>query len=234
MVRRKHDRFDHTSGGVVVIDRRIGGLGGLFSLSIPVDPALAAAAQAMARGADSGVAGGWALPPGFSAVLQPRSGTCAAAWYGGAGSRRRPADRCGGARRSALSGDRAQFLGHARATQSPCGPCARRDVTRGGFHDGEGREFAFLRDKPCPVQKRIVLATSTGEIAVRLITSLAARRIEVWVNEGDEIERGQRIGRILLGSTVVLELPATAKLLVRTGERVRAGETAVAEGLPPP
>ncbi len=102
------------------------------------------------------------------------------------------------------------------------------------FMDGEGREFAFLRDKPCPVQKRIVLATSTGEIAVRLITSLAARRIEVWVNEGDEIERGQRIGRILLGSTVVLELPATAKLLVRTGERVRAGETAVAEGLPPP
>lgn len=97
------------------------------------------------------------------------------------------------------------------------------------FLDGEGREFAFLREKRCPVQKRLVLETRAGEIAVRLITSLAARRIETWVQEGQEIERGQRIGRILLGSTVVLELPPDANLLVRVGERVWAGETAVAE-----
>jgi phosphatidylserine decarboxylase len=66
---------------------------------------------------------------------------------------------------------------------------------------------------------------------VRLITSLAARRIETWVREGEQIERGQRIGRILLGSTVVLELPPAVSLLVRTGDRVWAGETAVAEGV---
>lgn len=102
------------------------------------------------------------------------------------------------------------------------------------FMDGEGREFAFLRDKPCPVQKRLVIATAMGEIAVRLITSLAARRIEVWVKEGDEIARGQRIGRILLGSTVVLELPEAAPLLVRIGERVWAGQTAIAKALPSP
>lgn len=102
------------------------------------------------------------------------------------------------------------------------------------FMDGEGREFAFLREKPCPVQKRLVVATEAGDVAVRLITSLAARRIETWVQEGETIERGQRIGRILLGSTVVLELPAAAGLLVRVGERVRAGETAVANGLSSP
>ncbi|MGH8145772.1 MAG: phosphatidylserine decarboxylase [Rhodanobacteraceae bacterium] len=100
-----------------------------------------------------------------------------------------------------------------------------------GFMDGEGREFAFLRAKTCPVQKRLVIATAAGLVAVRLITSVAARRIEIWVGEGEEIERGQRVGRILLGSTVVLELPATTKLLVRTGDRVWAGETEVAEGL---
>lgn len=99
-----------------------------------------------------------------------------------------------------------------------------------GFMDGEGREFAFLREKSCPVQKRLVIATDAGQVAVRLITSLAARRIETWVRAGEEIERGQRIGRILLGSTVVLELPAAVNLLVRTGDRVWAGETAVAEG----
>ncbi len=99
------------------------------------------------------------------------------------------------------------------------------------FMDGEGREFVFLREKTCPVQKRLVIATDGGQVAVRLITSLAARRIETWVREGEEVERGQRIGRILLGSTVVLELPAATKLLVRVGDRVWAGQTAVAEGL---
>ena len=101
------------------------------------------------------------------------------------------------------------------------------------FMDGEGRQFAFLRNKPCPVQKRVVISTDAGEIAVRLITSLAARRIELWVQENDPVARGQRIGRILLGSTVVLELPASVTLLVRTGERVTAGETVVAHGIAP-
>jgi|SRR5690348_1147603 len=100
------------------------------------------------------------------------------------------------------------------------------------FMDGEGREFAFLREKRCPVQKRVLLETGMGKVAIRLITSLAARRIETWVRAGEEVERGQRIGRILLGSTVVLELPVDAKLLVRVGERVWAGETAIAEALP--
>jgi phosphatidylserine decarboxylase len=102
------------------------------------------------------------------------------------------------------------------------------------FMDGEGREFAFLREKSCPVQKRVVVATAAGQIAVRLITSVAARRIETWVREGEEIARGQRIGRILLGSTVVLELPASVNLLVRTGDRVWAGQTVVAEGMTSP
>ncbi len=102
------------------------------------------------------------------------------------------------------------------------------------FMDGEGREFVFLREKSCPVQKRLVIATGAGQVAVRLITSLAARRIETWVGEGERIERGQRIGRILLGSTVVVELPPEATLLVRPGDRVRAGETPVAESVAAP
>jgi len=97
------------------------------------------------------------------------------------------------------------------------------------FMDGEGREFAFLREKSCPMQKRVVFSTSAGEIAVRLITSLAARRIEIWVQEEQHVVRGQRIGRILLGSTVVLELPATMNLSVQVGDRVKAGETVIAQ-----
>lgn len=97
------------------------------------------------------------------------------------------------------------------------------------FMDGEGRDFAFLREKRCPVQTRIVLESEEyGPLAVRLITSLAARRIEIWHQEGDMIGRGERLGRILLGSTVVLELPAAFSLRTRLGQYVLAGESLVA------
>lgn len=96
------------------------------------------------------------------------------------------------------------------------------------FMDGEGQEFAFLRGKPCPVQKRVVIRTSAGILAIRLITSLAARRLETWINAGEYVARGQRIGKILLGSTVVLELPPSMSLTVQIGDRVWAGETVVA------
>lgn len=101
------------------------------------------------------------------------------------------------------------------------------------FMDGEGRDFSFLREKHCPVQTRVVLETQQyGRLAVRLITSLAARRIEVWLQQGDTVERGERLGRILLGSTVVLEIPQTIPLCVQPGRRVRAGETLVTAGTP--
>lgn len=97
--------------------------------------------------------------------------------------------------------------------------------------DGEGRDFAFLREKHRPVQVRVVLDTEQyGRLAIRLITSLTARRVEVWPRENDMIERGQRLGRILLGSTVVLEIPQAVPLCVKPGQRVRAGETRVTAG----
>lgn len=100
-----------------------------------------------------------------------------------------------------------------------------------GFMDGEGRNFAFLREKQCPVQTRIVLDTKEyGQLAVRLITSIAARRIEVWPCDGDMLARGQRLGRILLGSTVVLEMPDDLVVCVQKGQRVWAGETVVTVG----
>lgn len=101
------------------------------------------------------------------------------------------------------------------------------------FMDGEGRDFSFLREKHCPVQTRVVLDTEQyGRLAVRLITSVAARRIEVWPREGNRVERGERLGRILLGSTVVLELSEAFPLCVKPGQRVIAGETLVTAGAP--
>lgn len=99
------------------------------------------------------------------------------------------------------------------------------------YMDGEGRQFAFLAEKPCPVQIRICVQTASGEIAIRLITSLAARRLESFVKVGDSVVRGQRIGKILLGSTVVLEIPEQWPLRIQAGERVWAGDTLVTQEL---
>ncbi len=96
------------------------------------------------------------------------------------------------------------------------------------FMDGEGRNFAFLREKLAPVQKVVTYDTAWGHIRVRLVTSFLARRVEVWSTAGDGAQKGDKLGRILLGSTVVLEIPATMEVLVAEGERVTAGETIVA------
>jgi phosphatidylserine decarboxylase len=67
-----------------------------------------------------------------------------------------------------------------------------------------------------PVQKVITLQTEIGEVVVRQISSIWARRIETFVKPGDYVEIGQRIGRIHLGSTVVLELPKKVKITVKS------------------
>lgn len=96
--------------------------------------------------------------------------------------------------------------------------------------DGEGKDLVFLKEKNSPVQAVVTYDTEWGEIKVRLITSLLARRIEVWDEMGDTVEKGARMGRILLGSTVVIELPERLNLLVGLGETVVAGESILSDG----
>ncbi len=45
---------------------------------------------------------------------------------------------------------------------------------------------------------------------------------------GQRLERGQRIGRIMLGSTTTFDIPGRHRLLVPPGSQVVAGETEIA------
>ncbi|HET7674780.1 MAG TPA: phosphatidylserine decarboxylase [Gammaproteobacteria bacterium] len=87
------------------------------------------------------------------------------------------------------------------------------------------RHDIYMREHDSPVQKIVTIASRWGLVKVRLITSLMARRIRVWVQPGEHVDKGQRIARILLGSTVVLQLPPGMPLNIRKGERMVAGET---------
>ena len=98
------------------------------------------------------------------------------------------------------------------------------------YMDGEGKDLVYLKEKVCPVQKVVTMNTKWGEFKVRLITSLAATRLAVFVEAGATVEKGQRLGHILAGSTVVLEMPDSIALDVNLQDRVVGGETVLHGG----
>jgi phosphatidylserine decarboxylase len=90
----------------------------------------------------------------------------------------------------------------------------------------------FIHGKAAPVQQIVTLQTDMGDVKVRLITSYWASRIKVWVHPGQSIAKGQRIGRILLGSTVVVELPGKIDFSLKPMQHVTAGETIICPDRP--
>lgn len=96
-------------------------------------------------------------------------------------------------------------------------------------NSSETADEVYLHDKPGPVQQILTLETSYGELKLRLITSYWASRLKVWVHEGDRLAKGERVGRILLGSSVVVDFPANLAFSVKRGQRVVGGETIIAK-----
>lgn len=72
------------------------------------------------------------------------------------------------------------------------------------------------------------LATQAGEVRIRQIAGLIARRVVTRAQVGDSLRAGDRIGLIRFGSRVDVFLPDCYEPAVRPGERVRAGETVIA------
>src|SRR5271163_543969 len=75
-----------------------------------------------------------------------------------------------------------------------------------------------------------VIASAGGtRIGVIQIAGLVARRIVLFVREGESVAAGQRIGMIRFGSRVDVYLPEGARPLVAEGQTAVAGETALAD-----
>jgi phosphatidylserine decarboxylase len=49
-----------------------------------------------------------------------------------------------------------------------------------------------------------------------------------WVGRGDEVARGDRISLIQFGSRCDVYLPLSAKIKIKTGDKVVGGETVLA------
>jgi phosphatidylserine decarboxylase len=65
-------------------------------------------------------------------------------------------------------------------------------------------------------------------IVVRQITGAIARRIVAWAEVGDELKKGEHFGMIRFGSRTELYLPISATVLVKVGDHVAGGSTAIA------
>jgi len=74
-----------------------------------------------------------------------------------------------------------------------------------------------------------ILIEDIDSVKVIQIAGFIARRIECFVKADDRVIKGDRIGRINLGSQVTMILPRNIKLKVREGQKVKAGETIIAE-----
>jgi phosphatidylserine decarboxylase len=75
------------------------------------------------------------------------------------------------------------------------------------------------------------VVTVRGEgytVTFKQIAGLLARRIVFNFQEGDMVQRGQRVGLIKFGSRVDVLIPPEAALQVKVGERVKGGSSVLA------
>jgi phosphatidylserine decarboxylase len=98
----------------------------------------------------------------------------------------------------------------------------------------EHREGEFLNAGRADASHRneavdLILRTRFGEIAVRQVAGVIARKIICAVHIGEQLQRGARYGMIKYGSRLEVYVPSEVrfKVTVEVGQRVKAGETVI-------
>ncbi|HMF07691.1 MAG TPA: phosphatidylserine decarboxylase [Thermoanaerobaculia bacterium] len=93
-----------------------------------------------------------------------------------------------------------------------------------------GRKMAAFAEKASldNEQNRITVTGQRGAVTFKQIAGALARRIVFRPRPGETLARGQRIGMIRCGSRVDLFAPDGAEILVKRGDKVKAGRTGLA------
>jgi phosphatidylserine decarboxylase len=125
------------------------------------------------------------------------------------------------------------FVGPAQAVSiflSPLDVHVNRAPLAGlvvGVEYRPGAKMAAYRAEASERNERTSIAIQGDgtRVVVRQIAGVLARRIVCRVRPGDRLALGERFGLIKFGSRTDLIMPATARLQVKRGDRVRGGET---------
>lgn len=111
-------------------------------------------------------------------------------------------------------------------TKMPCGGKVV-DITKksGKFRAVNTLDAGIENEK-----QEFLLETKIGMLKVIQIAGLLARRCRSYVQHGDSLQKGEKLGVILLGSQVALLFPKKEhQLVVKQGDRVSAGETIICD-----
>jgi phosphatidylserine decarboxylase len=77
----------------------------------------------------------------------------------------------------------------------------------------------------------MVIGNHNGQVLFRQIAGAVARRIRYYIKENDQVRQGAEMGFIKFGSRVDVICPKNVKINVKIGDKVRGGETILAEFL---
>ena len=115
-------------------------------------------------------------------------------------------------------------LHNVHVTRSPvAGQVALTEEIEGGLRP------ALLRASEDNRRMRLAIDGEAGRIVVVQIAGMVARRITSWVGARSTVNAGERIGLIHFGSRTDVLVPAgEVEILVRRGDRVKAGVTPIA------
>ena len=103
--------------------------------------------------------------------------------------------------------------------------------------DGRVTRVDYRQGKFLPAYKEAANENELNEVWIdhggrpivfRQVVGVLARRIVCRVEEGQMLERGERIGLMRFGSRMDVFLPTDATVLVSKGDRVVGGETVLA------
>lgn len=75
----------------------------------------------------------------------------------------------------------------------------------------------------------LLLDSAAGNIFLKQMVGVAARRIKCYVKPGDRVELGQKIGLMYFGSRVDLYLPNSIEIKVSLNQKVKGGLTIIGE-----
>ncbi len=103
--------------------------------------------------------------------------------------------------------------------RSPIGGTLQSVTYRAGRFHVASQARASIENE----QNVFTVRGESGEVVVKQIAGLLARRIVFWKRPGDTVQRGERVGLIKFGSRVDVALDPQVELRVQVGDRVKAG-----------
>ena len=113
---------------------------------------------------------------------------------------------------------------NVHVNRAPCGGT----IEKIQYHPGKFLSANLDKASAENERNEVMIRTQDGrEIWVVQIAGLIARRIVCWVGERDMINKGDRFGLIRFGSRVEVFLPSASRVVVKIGDKVRAGKTPI-------